>query len=53
MPLTTYKLQYLHRNETNNKQLKVNLRIITQKLTRVDKGNTIIFMYENDYKRKI
>lgn len=31
-PLTTYKLQYLNRKETNNKKLKVNLRIITQKL---------------------
>ena len=27
-----YKLQYLNRKETNNKQLKVNLSIITQKL---------------------
>jgi len=32
-PLTKYKLQYRNRKETNKKQLKVNLRIITQKLT--------------------
>jgi hypothetical protein len=31
-PLMKFKLQYLKRKETNNKQLKVNLRIITQKL---------------------